>query len=63
MNMDTLNRYVLDGIGVFAVLLYVGMLLTGFSELMSRLSKRGGSGKRLKVGTPGRSMPNAKKSI
>jgi len=63
MNLGTLNRYVLGVIGVFTALLYLGMIFTGASELISRLSKRGGRRKRLKVGTPGRSVPNAKKSI
>jgi hypothetical protein len=57
MNLDTLNRYVLGVVGVFAVLLYLGMMLAGISELMLRLSKRGGSRKRLKVGTQGAPCP------
>jgi hypothetical protein len=34
------NRYVLMAIGLFAVLLYVGLLYTGFVEFMSRISRR-----------------------
>jgi Na+-transporting methylmalonyl-CoA/oxaloacetate decarboxylase gamma subunit len=63
MNLDTLNRYVLGVVGVFVVLLYLGMMFAGCSELISRLSKRGGRWKGPKVGTGGRSMSNAKKSI
>ena len=62
MNLDTLNRYLLGVIGVFAVLLYIGMMFAGASELISRLPKRGRR-KRQKVGTSGRSMRTAKKSI
>ena len=39
MNYEAWNRYVLMAIGLFGVLLYIGLLYAGFSEFMSRLSK------------------------
>jgi hypothetical protein len=61
MNLDQLNRYVLAAICVLAGLLYAGMVYAGFSELVSRISKRG---IRVKQGKPGRArrLPSAKKS-
>jgi hypothetical protein len=61
MNLDQLNRYVLAFICVFAGLLYAGMVYAGFSELVSRISKKGVRGKQ---GKPGRArrLPSAKKS-
>ena len=46
MNYEAWNRYVLMAIGLFAVLLYVGLLCAGFAEFMSRVSKRGKNKKR-----------------
>ena len=63
MNPDTLNRYVLGVIGVFVLLLYLGMMFAGCSELISRLLRPAGRWKGRKVGTEGRSLSNAKKSI
>lgn len=39
MNYEAWNRYVLVAIGLFGVLLYVGLLYAGFTEFRSRLSK------------------------
>ena len=39
MNYEAWNRYVLMAIGLFGVLLYIGLLYAGFCEFMSRLSK------------------------
>lgn len=44
MNPDTLNRYVLGVIGVFVLLLYLGMMFAGCSELIAWLSKPGPKG-------------------
>ena len=46
MNYDAWNRYVLIAIGVFASLLYIGLIYAGFAEFMSRISKRGKNKKR-----------------
>ena len=46
MNYEAWNRYVLMAIGLFAVLLYVGLIYAGFAEFMSRISKSGKSKKR-----------------
>lgn len=39
MNYEAWNRYVLVAIGLFGVLLYIGLLYAGFTEFRSRLSK------------------------
>lgn len=39
MNYEAWNRYVLMAIGVFAVLLYIGLIYAGAAGLMSRISK------------------------
>ena len=46
MNYEAWNRYVLVAIGLFAVLLYVGLIYAGFAEFMSRMSKSGKHKKR-----------------
>lgn len=40
VNYDAWNRYVLIAIGVFALLLYAGLLYAGIAEFISRLSQR-----------------------
>jgi Na+-transporting methylmalonyl-CoA/oxaloacetate decarboxylase gamma subunit len=60
VNLEALNRYVLVIIGLFAVLLYLVMVVAGFSELISRMSKAKGQRKRSKA-VAGRSR-GAKKS-
>ena len=60
MNLEALNRYVLVIIGLFAVLLYLVMVVAGFSELMSRMPKAKGRRKRSKT-VAGR-LRSAKKS-
>lgn len=46
MNYEAWNGYVLMAIGLFAVLLYVGLIYAGFAEFMSRISKNSKSKKR-----------------
>ena len=46
MNYEAWNGYVLMAIGLFAVLLYVGLIYAGFAECMSRISKSSKSKKR-----------------
>lgn len=41
MNYEAWNRYVLVAIGLFAVLLYIGLIYAGFVEFMSRISRSG----------------------
>ena len=60
MNLEALNRYVLVIIGLFAVLLYLVMVVAGFSELISRTPKAKGQRKRSKT-VAGR-LRSAKKS-
>ena len=60
MNLEALNRYLLVIIGLFAVLLYLVMVVAGFSELISRMPKAKGPRKRSKA-VAGRSR-SAKKS-
>ena len=49
MNLEALNRYVLVIIGLFGVLVYLVMVVAGFSELISRMPKAKGQRKRSKV--------------
>jgi len=49
LNLEALNRYVLVVIGLFAVLLYVVMVVAGFSELTSRVLKPKGQRNRSKA--------------
>jgi len=60
VNLDALNRCVLVIIGLFAVLLYLVMVVAGFSELISRMRKAEGHCKRSK--TVARRLRRAKKS-
>lgn len=60
MNLETVNCYVLVIIGLFAVLLYLVMVVAGLSELMSRMPKAKGQRKRSKSAA-GR-LRSAKKS-
>jgi hypothetical protein len=60
VNVEALNRYVLVIIGFFAVLLYLVLLVAGFSELISRMPKAKGQRKRSKT-VAGR-LRSAKKS-
>jgi Na+-transporting methylmalonyl-CoA/oxaloacetate decarboxylase gamma subunit len=60
VNLEALNRYVLVVIGLFAVLLYLVMVVAGFSELISRMPKPKGQRKRCKA-VSGR-LRSAKKS-
>jgi hypothetical protein len=39
VNYEAWNRFVLVAIGVFGVLLYIGLLYAGVVEIRSRLSK------------------------
>jgi hypothetical protein len=46
VNYEEWNRYVLMAIGLFAVLLYTGLIYAGLAEFMSRISKSGKGKKR-----------------
>ena len=39
LDFEALNRYVLAAIGLFAVLVYFGLLYAGFLEFRSRISR------------------------
>lgn len=41
VNYEAWDRYILMAIGLFAVLLYIGLIYAGFVEFMSRISKSG----------------------
>jgi hypothetical protein len=43
LDFEALNRYVLGVIGLFGVLLYIGLLYAGFIEFRSRWSKGNGN--------------------
>ena len=60
MNLDAMNRYVLVVIALFAILLYFVMVVTGFSELISRMPNPKGQRKRSRAAA-GR-LRGAKKS-
>jgi len=62
MNLDTLNRYVLAVIGMFAALLYAGGLYASFVGFRARIlgsgSSRKGSGRK----RAGRGLRNGQKT-
>lgn len=62
MNYEAWNRYVLVAIGLFGVLLYIGLLYAGFTEFRSRVSKNGNSKKRSRHRVTGRRLRNPKAS-
>lgn len=39
MNYEAWNRYVLMAIGLFAALLYIGLIYAGVADFLSRISK------------------------
>ena len=59
MNLETLNRYVLMAVGLFGVALYLVLVFTGVSGLLSRMPKPKRSRKR--IARP--RLRNVKKSI
>jgi hypothetical protein len=63
MDLETLNRYVLMAIAVFAVLLYVGSLYVGFAEFMARISKERNGRKRFRNRDAARGLGKAKESM
>ena len=58
MNYEAWNRYVLMAVGLFAVLLYIGLMYAGFVELMSRISRKGRNKKRLRNQIAARRLRN-----
>lgn len=62
VNYDAWNRYVLMAIGLFALLLYVGLIYAGFSEFMSRLSKGSKNKRRTRSRTTPRRLRSPKVS-
>jgi hypothetical protein len=41
VKLEVLNAYVLGAIGLFAICLYIAVIVSGFADLRSRLSKVG----------------------
>jgi hypothetical protein len=62
VNYEAWNRYVLVAIGLFGVLLYVGLLCAGFIEFKSRFSKTTKNKNRSRNGTAFRRLRNPKAS-
>ena len=60
MNYEAWNRYVLAAIGLFGVLLYVGLLYVGFVEFRSRISKNNSNKKRSRDRITTRRLRNPK---
>ena len=58
MSYDAWNRYVLVAIGLFGVLLYIGLLYAGFTELRSRISKNNSNEKRFRNRVRSRKLRN-----
>lgn len=63
VNYETLNRYVLIAIALFAMLLYIGLIYAGFAEFTARISKRGNRKKRSRNRGATRGLRNSKRSI
>ena len=62
MNLEVLNRYVLGMISLFAICLYIAMVVTGFAELMSPLPQAGSRHKRSRNVSASRRWRKAKRS-
>ena len=58
MNYEAWNRYVLMAVGLFAVLLYIGLMYAGVLEFISRISKKGKNKKRLRNRIAARRLRN-----
>ena len=63
MNYETLNRYVLLAIGLFALLLYISMVYAGLAEFMAGRSKRTNRKERFCNRGAARGLRNAKRAI
>jgi hypothetical protein len=48
VNYEAWNRYVLMAIGLFAVLLYIALMYSGFTGFVVRISRNGKSKQRLR---------------
>ena len=62
MNYEAWNRYVLVAIGLFGMLLYIGLLYAGFTEFWSRISKNNSNKKRSRNRITTRRLRNPKVS-
>ena len=62
MNYEAWNRYVLLAIGLFGLLLYIGLLYAGFTEFRSRLSKSNSNKRRSQNRIATRRLRNPKVS-
>jgi hypothetical protein len=49
VNLETLNRYVLAAIGLFALVLYLAMMYAGVADFISRMPKHSAGRKRPKL--------------
>jgi len=63
VDYETLNRYVLIAIGLFAVLLYIGLVCAGFAEFIAGIPKRASRKKRTRNRRETRGLRNAKRSF
>jgi hypothetical protein len=62
VNLEVLNAYVLGAIGLFAICLYFALIVSGFADLRSRLSKVGIRKKLLKNRKAAHRWRNSKRS-
>jgi hypothetical protein len=60
VNYEAWNRYVLIAIGVFAGVVYLGLMCTGIAEFVSRLSKSGKTRRRSRNRVAARRLRNGK---
>ena len=63
VNYEALNRYVLIAIALFAVLLYIGLVCTGFAEFIAGIPKRTNCKKRSRNRRKTRGLRNVKRSF
>ena len=63
MDYETLNRYVLIAIALFAVLLYIALVCAGFAEFIGGIPKRANRKKRSRNRRETRGVRNAKRSF
>lgn len=62
MSYEALNQYVLIGIGIFAAVLYVGLMYAGVVEFITGISKKDQGKSRLRNRGAARRLRNTKKA-
>lgn len=63
MNLESVNRYVLTAVGLFALLLYIALVYAGFADFSAWLSKSGSRTKDSRRRKTGRGVRKEEMSV